>query len=96
MMEAGRGSKGPMDDRTLGPTGTWEQVKDGKGEQSDRGSKVRIVQGTPLGRLAGEESADERWRPAGGSAVQVDGRSANGQERGEEAGAKIERSGVDG
>ena len=31
MMEAGRGRKGPLYTRNLGPTGTWAQVKDRKG-----------------------------------------------------------------
>ena len=35
--EAGRGRKGPLDGRTLGPIGTWEQVEDGKGEVTGRG-----------------------------------------------------------
>ena len=43
-----------------------------------------------------EESTYERWRPAGGGAVRVDGSSVTGQEGGEGEGAKIERSGVEG
>ena len=31
LMEAGRGRKGPSCRKILGPTGTWEQVEDGKG-----------------------------------------------------------------
>ena len=31
LMEAGRGSKGPLYGRTMGPAGTWAEVYDGKG-----------------------------------------------------------------
>ena len=39
MIEADRGSKVPLDVRTLGPTGTLAQVEDGKGWKPDRGSQ---------------------------------------------------------
>ena len=37
MMESGRGIKGPSDGRTMGPTGTWVQVKDSKEGKLDGG-----------------------------------------------------------
>ena len=37
LMEAGRGRKGPPEGRTLGPTGNWEQVEEGKGGEMDEG-----------------------------------------------------------
>ena len=43
------------------------------------------------------KNVDERWRPVGGGAVQVDGFSATGQDGGEGgAGAKRKRSDIDG
>ena len=56
---------------------------DGKGGHPDGGRQARLARGTPLGRPAWEGSVDERWRPAGGSAVQVDSRSETGRERGD-------------
>ena len=48
-----------------------------------------------MGLPTREESADEKWRLAGGGTVQVDGRSAPRQDGEGEAGAKRVRSGVD-
>ena len=48
--EEGRGRKGPLDGRTLGPTGTWAQVKDGKGGQPKWGRQAWLARRTPLGR----------------------------------------------
>ena len=48
-----------------------------------------------MGYQAGEESADEHCRPAGGGDIHVDDRSVPGRDGGVEVGAKIERSGVD-
>ena len=84
VMEAVRGSKGTLVRRTLGLTSTWAQVKDRKRGEKDGGRQARLARGTPLGRLAWEGSTDEQWRLAGESAVQANGRSATGQERGEE------------
>ena len=83
LMQSYIGKKGTLDGRTLGLTGTWEQVEDEQGEQPDGGRQARLARGPPLGRPSWKGSADERCRPADRSAVQVDGRSAPGQERGE-------------
>ena len=72
-METGRGREGTMDERTLGPTGAWAQVEEGKARQKYWLNQARIAQGTSLG--AWEGSVDERWRPEGEVAIQVDGRS---------------------
>ena len=97
VMESEREKKGPLDGRTLGLTGTWAQVEDNKKVQPDGRRHARLVRGTHLGRPAWEGSVDQRWRPAGRSAIQVDSCPATGQDRaGEEAGAKRERIGVDG
>ena len=55
----------------------------------------RIARRNPLGQLEGERSTDERWRSEGGGAIQLYGRSATGQEGGEEEGAHRDRSGAD-
>ena len=90
-MEADRWSKGPLDRITLGLTGTWKKFKDVKGGQPDGVRQSRLAQGTPLGCPEWEGSADEWWWPAVGSAVQVDGRSANGQDRRGEKQVQIDR-----
>ena len=82
LMEASRERKGPLDEITLGLRGTWEQGDADKGGKSYRGRKARLARGTTLDRLVWERSADERWRPAGGSTVQVDSHYATGRERG--------------
>ena len=64
--------------------------------QLDEGRQTQAHAKNSLGCPAGEESADERWRLAGGGAVQVDGRSAPGRDGGGESGAKRMRSGIDG
>ena len=61
------------------------------GGQPDRGRQAQIARGTPSGRPEGEGSADKRWRTTGGTAVQVDGRSTTGRERGGKKRVKIER-----
>ena len=66
----------------------WGELEEGRQTQA----RMRNSLGSP----AGEESADKRWRPAGRGAVQADGRSAPGKDGGGEAGAKRERSGIDG
>ena len=81
LMESGRVRKVPLDCITLGLTSTCAQVEDGKGVQPDGVPQARLARGTPLGRLAWEGSADERWRRSVSIAVQVDGCSATGQER---------------
>ena len=43
LMERVRGRKVPMDGRTLGTTGTWEQVEDGKRGQPDGGRQERLA-----------------------------------------------------
>ena len=67
-----------------------------KGGQPDKVRQTQARARNSLGCPAGEESADERWRPAGGGAVQVDGRSAPGRDGGGESGTKRMRSGIDG
>ena len=65
----GRQREGGRDPRTGEPlrlTGTWAQVEDGKGGQPDEGRQTQAHARKLLGCLAGEESADEWWRPAGG------------------------------
>ena len=91
LMETGRGRKGPLDDRTLGPTGTWEHVEDVKGGQPDGGRQAGLARGTPLGHLAWEGSTDERWRLVGRGAVQVDGCSTTGREGGGKKKAQRDR-----
>ena len=77
-----RGRKGTLEGRNLGPTGTWAQFKDGKGGKTDGVRQARLARGTPLGCPEWEGCTDERWCLAGGSAIQVDGRSAIRRERG--------------
>ena len=79
MMESGRGRKGPSDGRTPGPTGTWAQVKDGKGGESDEGRWSQACTRDSLSRREWEVISDKRWRLTGGGAVQVDGRSTPGR-----------------
>ena len=67
------------------------------GGKPDGGRQARLARGTPLGQPAWEGSKEERWRPAGGSAVQVDGRYATRRARGGgESDTNREISGVDG
>ena len=40
LREASRGRKVPTNKKTLGPTGTWAQVKGGKGGRTGRGKAV--------------------------------------------------------
>ena len=82
VMEAGRGRKGSLEGITLGSTRTWAQVEDGKEGKQDGGRQAGLARGNTLVCLAWEGSKDERWWPAGGSAVQVDDRFATGRERG--------------
>ena len=63
--------------------------------QPDEGRQTQDSVRNSMGYQAGEESADEHWRPAGGGDIHVDDRSAPGRDGGVEVGAKIERSGVD-
>ena len=78
--EAGRGRKETSDgiipgaDRDLGASQGWQ--RGGKHMREIRHSLAEI---TPCGRPTREGSIDERWRPAGGGAFQVDGRSTPGQ-----------------
>ena len=65
-----------------------------KGGQPDKVRQTQARARNSLGCPAGEESADERWRPAGGDAVQVDSCSAPRQDGGVEAGANRVRSDV--
>ena len=67
-----------------------------KGRQPDEESQTQARARSSLGCPAGEESADEWWRLAGGGAVQVDGHYATGRDGGGETGKKSERSGIDG
>ena len=66
-----------------------------KGEKPDEGRQTQSRARKSLGFPAGEEIADERWRPEARGAVQVDCRSAPGRDGGGEAGAKRERSVAD-
>ena len=50
-----------------------------KGENKTRDGSHGLSQGNPCGHPAREGSADKRWRPAGGCAVQVDCCSAPGR-----------------
>ena len=59
MMGAGRGRKGHLVRITLGTTGTWELVEDGKGGKPEKGRQALLARGTPLVRPAWEVSADE-------------------------------------
>ena len=74
-VEANRGGRGREADG-------GRQREDGNlGEESqpERGRQARLTQGTPLSLPTWKGSADERWQPTGGSAVQVDSRSATGR-----------------
>ena len=76
-MEAGRERKGTLGRRTPGSDrdlGACRGCQRG-GNQKRYGSH-RLVPGNPWGLTARDGSADKRWRPAGGFAIQVDGRSA--------------------
>ena len=90
-MESGRGRKGPPEGKTLGPTGTLAQVNNSKGGKLDGRRQAQLARGNPLGRPEWEGSTDEQWRPAYGSVIQVDSRSATGRERGREKWVKIKR-----
>ena len=73
-MDGGRkGRNGPLYRRTLGPTGNWSQVEDGKGGnqigEGRHGSRKELL-GPPT--TAWEGIAYQQWRPTGGSDVQVD------------------------
>ena len=46
------------------------------------GGRHRLARVTPLGRLEGEGSIDERLRPAGGGSGQLGGRSVTGRKMG--------------
>ena len=52
MRESGRGRKGPPDRRTLGPTGTLEQVESNKGGQPDRGRTAHARARNSFGKAA--------------------------------------------
>ena len=71
-IEVGRG-RGPLYGTTLGTAQTWAQVEDDKGGnlpgEGRRGLCEELL-GPPQKKWEG--SADEGWRPVGGSAVQVD------------------------
>ena len=67
-----------------------------KGEKPDEARQIQARVMNSLGYPEGEESADERWRPVGGGAIQVDSCSAPGRDGGGEACAKRERISVDG
>ena len=73
-----RQAEGGRDPRTGEPLGTIGQKRGGK---IIRGVSHRLARGTPWGGPAREGSANERWRLAGGAAIQVDGGSAPGQVR---------------
>ena len=68
----------------MGLRGTWEKAEDGGGG-GDRmqDGRHRLAQGTRCGRPEREGITDKRWGPAGGGAIQVDGRSAYRQVGGE-------------
>ena len=89
--EGNPGRNNPGDDRDM-----IAQLEDGKGGANGRGKEDTGSREELLGLTSREKSADERWRPAGGGAFQVDSRSAPGRYGGGEAVEKIERSGVGG
>ena len=53
-----------------------------KGGQPDEVSQSQDCTSNSLGKPAWEGRSDERWRPAGGGAIQVDSCSAPGREVG--------------
>ena len=61
------------------------------GTRKGEGRK-KLSQGTPLGHLEGEVSADEWWRPTGGGAFQVDGCSATRKYWGEGGGENRDKA----
>ena len=60
----------------LGWQGPWRRLKTKKGGQPDYGRQSQARTRNSFVRLSWEGSADERWRPTYGCAVQVYGRSA--------------------
>ena len=71
-----------------GRQGPGRRSRTAKGGKPDEGRQSQAHERNSVGRPAWEESADERWRPAGGGAVQVDGRSAPGRDGGGRSGCK--------
>ena len=65
-----------------------------KGDQPYEVSQTQACARNSLGFPAGKESADKRWRPEGGGAVQVEGQSTTRQNGEEEEVANRERSGA--
>ena len=76
MEERDPGRENPGANRDMG-TGRGRQ-----GGAPDGGKQSRLARVTPLGRPEWEVITNNRWRPAGGIAVQVDGHSATGRKRG--------------
>ena len=95
------GGRYPQTGEPLGMTWTWVRSRTSKGGNQTRDGSHRLARGTLCGRPAREISETERWRPVGGGAVQVDGRSAPRREGGggvqidSEAALKGERWGGD-
>ena len=89
-MEAGRGGKLPLDVITLGLTGTWAHIEDGKGGKPYRGRQTQLAEKPLWAACHGREeqtSVSGWWAGAPSKwtvALQL------GDKGGEETGAKIE------
>ena len=97
VMETDRGRMGLLGRRTLGPTGIWAQVEEGKGGKPDGGRQAQILQGTPWAAHSSMVGKRRQAAMDGGRGRRPDGRLLRNRARGgEEEGTKRDRSGVDG
>ena len=82
LRESVRGRTGPLDRITLGPTGTWAQVKGIKMGQSYGGSQAQAQVRNPFGPAGRVGKRIQAVLVVGGGVVHVDSRSAPKQEWG--------------